>query len=175
MLTNKRCPYCASLMTYYDREMSRMYCHKCTRFFDLPGATSPVAYTKTEVKESEDMRDKLDGAKIKELIDDGKSIVEVIAATGYNKGSVCTFLRREGIKPKVDGRSLRYKNKANEPTKQLSPAKIKEVKVHAKALGIKHSGGDPDTAGIISQIDVKIAEHLKQIEKLSKAKQILAA
>jgi len=58
--------------------------------------------------------------------------------------------------------------------KKLSPKKIKEAKTHVKAMVIKHNGGDPDTAGIVAEIDMKIEYHQGMIGKLKQAKNVLS-
>lgn len=59
--------------------------------------------------------------------------------------------------------------------KKLSMGNVQEAKAHVKALGIKQSGGNPDTAFVIGMIDVQIEEYKKRLDKLNQAKQILAA
>lgn len=110
----------------------------------------------------------LDFEKIKTLISEGKSLPEIINATGYNKASVRSFMTREGLKCTKDGRG------GNHRTKKLSPEKIKQAHAHVKALAIKHNGGDPDTAFVIGMITVQIEEYRKRIDKLTQAKNILA-
>jgi len=75
---------------------------------------------------------------------------------------------------KKDFNNPDYKQKHRGKTKKLSPEKIKEVKTHVKALAIKHSGGDPDTANIVAAIDIKIEYHQGMIGKLNQAKEILS-
>jgi hypothetical protein len=75
---------------------------------------------------------------------------------------------------KKDFNNPNYKQTPHGKTKKLSPEKIKEVKTHAKALAIKHNGGDPDTANIVAAMDIKIEYHQGMIGKLNQAKEILS-
>jgi uncharacterized CHY-type Zn-finger protein len=61
----------------------------------------------------------------------------------------------------------------NRRSKKLSPEKVIKAKTHVKALAIKHNGGDPNNAGIIALIDMKIKYHQDMIGKLNQAKQTL--
>ena len=98
---------------------------------------------------------------------------------------------------KKDFNNPDYKRKPRKgTTAKLSPEVIKQAKTHAKALSIKHAGGDkspiveisvnvPETAGIIAiaadaayklvhiAIEMQISHHEDMIRKLKEAKNIL--
>ena len=66
-----------------------------------------------------------------------------------------------------------YTGLEEEMAAKLSPEVIEQAKTHVLALGIKQSGGNPDTAGIIAAIDMQIIHHQNIIDKLTEAKNIL--
>jgi hypothetical protein len=195
----EKCPKCGSGNTYLDECQLgwQNACQKCGKRWPLAGQKQTVIKQIFVEDEEEMPRQKLDGPKIKELIKSGKTIPEIIAETGFNKGSVCSFLRREGLKPQVDGRSLRYKNKGEKstvksyPSSAINPKRKKTRKYTLRkkssidvALlknedairvqpGIDYEGINPDSGIVINLIDAQIDEYQKRITKLTKAREIL--
>lgn len=154
---DRYCPKCTSNRVYVDGDFYA--CRTCgNRWTNI----KPLKKTGDE----EMPKATLDADKIKTMITEGNSFPEIITATGYNKYSVRSFMKREGLKCDKDGRS------GNRRIKK-SPKNINEVKKHAKALVIKHNGGNPDTAGIVASINTQIEYHQDMIGKLEQAKQIL--
>jgi len=176
IIIDRYCPKCVSNRVYIDGDF--LGCRTCGNRWN-PNL-KPITKIEGEVMP----RTNLDVAKIKELIDQGKSVPEIINETGYKKNSIASLMKRLGIKCKVDGRSLRYKKVSKEvkkkkatpirqTVKRLSPEKIAEAESLVKAIGIKNYGVDPETALVIGTIDVQIEKLEKRIDKLNNSKQSL--
>jgi hypothetical protein len=52
-------------------------------------------------------------------------------------------------------------------------ATVQKIKTHARALGIKHNGGDPENAGVIATLQLERERCLLRAEKLTQAIEIL--
>ena len=136
-------------------------------------------------------RNKIDDDKLRKLNAQGMFMRDIAAEMGVVKTSVLKRLEVLGLTPnyerkprkgkirKLDQEKLnegmsRLKEKAkHRMAAKLSPEVIKQAKTHVLALGIKQSGGNPDTAGIIAAIDMQIIHHQNIIDKLTEAKNIL--
>ena len=160
---DRYCKKCMSNRVYVDGDF--LACRTCGNRWN------PNLKPITKIQEDEEMPAKinLDVDQLKSLVDGGKSFPTIMKEMNCTRSTLSRTLAALGLKA-ADGRAERYHKPQ---TQKLSPAKIKEVKTHVKALAIKHNGGDPNSAGIIAVIDMKIIYHQDMIDKLKQAKQIL--
>lgn len=132
----------------------------------------------------------LDVDQLKTLVNEGKSFPTIMREMNCSRSKLSKTLAALGLKA-ADGRAERYHtSQTNKLSKKklkdtitpspnqltrriLSQEDIDKCRTHARALGIKNNGGNPDTAVIIASIDMKIEYYQDMIGKLNKAKSLL--
>jgi hypothetical protein len=155
-----KCPKCESVNIYREENM-QMACKMCGKRWPFNGVQQVII---TKLSE-EDEQMALDKELLIKLHGEGKSDKEIATALNAKDGTV--WAARTALGLKANYTKPQFKNR------KLSPDKIKEIKTHVKALGIKRNGGDPNTAGIVASIDMQIEHYQAMIGKLKQAKEIL--
>lgn len=177
VIIDRYCPKCMSNRVYIDDDFYA--CRECGNRW-IPNF-KPITKTEDEEMAKKGCRNY---GRDKNVIGDDLCGGCYFAVRGYTKGTPEYDQRLADAKKRFTdpnynnhpSKKRRVKSGIKFPsikTKKLSPGKVNEVKAHVKAIGIKRSGGDPDTAFIIGMIDTKIDEYKKRIDKLSQVKQIL--
>ena len=172
------CPKCGSRNTY--RDGLDMACIMCGERWPVNGA-APVIYKKLSEEDKE--MDKCSSGKKgtccncgrnKWIAGKGLCSTCLNAVKGWLDGSPEYIKALADAKKRLTDPDYKSGRGGNRRSKKLSPEKIKEAKTHVKALAIKQAGGDPNSAGIIAVIDMKIIYHQNMIGKLKQAKEILS-
>jgi hypothetical protein len=181
------CPQCGSPNRYI--EGINYACMMCGRRWPINGA-KPIIIKKED-------RD-IDDADIKKM-EEGKEMAtracrncgRVRKIIGDDLDSGCYYVVRKLTKgtPEYDAALAKAKIKFSDPNykrtrktlvnvviqNKLSAEKIKKIKTHVRALGIKQNGGDPKMAGVIATLQIEREVLLARTDKLTQAIELLSA
>lgn len=174
------CPSCGSRKIGKEFPEDEDYCcNDCLEFFSDPeeliSGENNISKPKGEDSSAMESKDKtkLDYDKIKKLAET-KSMADIIKETGYKKASISTAMRKMGIKPAIDGRSLRYKKSVSKEslrTQQKTPSNH-VAKQEIKSVVSKTEQPNKPLSELTA-LDILIVERNQLQEKVFKMNQAI--
>lgn len=166
------CPVCGSSKIGKEEREKEYYCDACCSFFEEP----KLIITDNEKGENTMPRKTIDKELLTKLIDENKSMPEILKETGYNRYGVASAMKRMGIKCKVHAARGGYRKK--NLVKEFEETNTSRIAKNSKT---KSSIIEPKVARAmladVTALDMCIAErnmYQEKVFQLNKAIEILS-